>query len=47
MGLRSGGQEGPAHLQYLWGHPCYWSLLENAKSASAVSPLTLAMTENY
>jgi len=29
-----GAMRGLAPLQYLWSHPCYWPLLENAKSAS-------------
>ena len=38
MGRKSGGQEGPAPLQYLCGgHQCYWPLLENDKSASSLA----------
>ena len=38
LGRGSGeGQEGPAPLQYLWVHPCYWPLLENVKSASSLA----------
>jgi len=29
------GDQGPQYL--CWGHPCYWPLLENAKSASSLA----------